>query len=176
MKILKWILIIIAVLIIVPCLLALFMKKDYSITKEVVINKPKQQVFDYVKYLKNQNKFNKWVLSDPAVVITDRGADGTVGYVQTWDSKAMSSKGEQEIKNIVEGETIDCDLRFEKPFAGLSPTTMRTDAVSDNQTKVTWTFNGRMPYPMNVIRPLAESKMSDDLGESLDLLKKQLEQ
>ncbi|UYQ95918.1 SRPBCC family protein [Chitinophaga horti] len=176
MKILKWILIVVAVIVIIPLLAAAFMKKDYTIVQEVVINKPKQQVFDYVKYVDNQNKFNKWVLADPAIKIVNKGTDGTVGFVQSWDSKEINSKGEQEIKQIVEGEKIESELRFEKPFPGVSPTSLQTASMADNQTKVTWTFHGHMSWPLNIMRPMAVSMMNTDLQESLGMLKKQLEQ
>ena len=35
---------------------ALFIKKKFAIGREVIINKPKRDVFNHIKYLKNQDK------------------------------------------------------------------------------------------------------------------------
>ena len=65
MKILKRLLIALLIILSVPLITALFVKKDYSVERQVAINKPREAVFDYVKYLKNQNNYSKWASMDP---------------------------------------------------------------------------------------------------------------
>ena len=60
MRFLKKILIVVGILIAIPLIVALFVKKDYSVEKEIVINKPKTEVFEYIKLLKNQDNYSKW--------------------------------------------------------------------------------------------------------------------
>lgn len=60
MKIVKKILIGVAVLIALPLIAALFIKSDYALEREITINKPKQDVYEYVKFLKNQNHYSTW--------------------------------------------------------------------------------------------------------------------
>ena len=55
MKIVKKILIAIAILIAIPFVVALFVKSEYAVEREITINKPKQQVFDYIKLLKKKD-------------------------------------------------------------------------------------------------------------------------
>lgn len=67
------------------------------------INKPKQQVYDYVKTLRNQTQYSEWVKADPNLNPEIIGTDGTVGAIQRWDSKNDNigedvGQGEQEIK------------------------------------------------------------------------------
>ncbi len=77
--------------------------------------------------------------------------NGTVGFISSWDSEQKNvGKGEQEIKNIKEGERIDYEIRFIKPFESTAPAYMITEGAS-NQTKVKWGFQSRMPYPMNLM-------------------------
>ena len=117
MRILKIILIVILIIIAIPLLTALFIKKDYAVEREITINKPKQEVFDYIKYLKNQDHYSKWAMMDPDMKKTYRGTDATVGFVSAWESdKKDVGTGEQEIKKITEGERLDFELRFIKPF------------------------------------------------------------
>src|SRR6476620_7326434 len=104
MKIVKRILLIVAIIIAIPLIIALFVRKDYTVAREVTINKPSNTVFDYVKYLKNQDNFNKWVMADPNAKKQYRGTDGTVGFAYGWNSeKDELGEGEQVIKKIDEG-------------------------------------------------------------------------
>jgi hypothetical protein len=178
MKTLKKIVIVIAILIAIPLVIALFVKKDYTVEREITINKPKTEVFDYIKYLKNQDHYSKWAKMDPAMIKTYRGTDGTVGFVAAWESKKDDvGTGEQEIKKITEGEKIDFELRFIKPFESTSLAYMSTEAISDNQTKVKWSFNGHMKYPMNFMMLFMDfdKMIGDDLQTGLNNLKIELE-
>ncbi len=103
MKILKTILIAVGILIAVPLIVSLFVKKDYEVEREITIDKPKEDVFDYVKFLKNQDNYSKWATMDPDMKKTYRGTDGTVGFISAWESNNKDvGKGEQEIKKITE--------------------------------------------------------------------------
>jgi hypothetical protein len=152
MKILKKILIALAVIIAIPLIAALFVKKDYAVVRETAINKPRQEVFAYIKLLKNQDNYSKWAKMDPDMKKDYRGTDGTVGFVASWDSdKKDVGKGEQEIKKITEGERLDFELRFTEPFEATDQAYMTTDDVDGGATRVKWGFNGHMPYPMNLM-------------------------
>jgi hypothetical protein len=167
MKIVKIILGAIAGIIVLLLIIALFVKNEYAVEREVVINKPKQEVFDYIKALKNQDNFSVWAMRDPDMKKEYRGTDGTVGFVSAWDSqKDDVGKGEQEILSIKEGERIDYELRFIKPFEAKDKAYMVTQAVSENQTKVKWGFNGRMKFPMNLM--LLFMDMDKMLGKDLE--------
>jgi hypothetical protein len=178
MRILKIILVIIAIIVAIPLVLALFVKKEYSVEREIVINKPKQEVYDYIKYLKNQNNYSKWANMDPAMRKEFRGTDGTVGFVSAWESdKKDVGKGEQEIIKIDEGNRIDYEIRFVEPFESVAPAYMAVEPVSENQAKVKWGFMGRMPYPMNVMQLFMDlpGMIGNDLQTGLNNLKGILE-
>lgn len=178
MKVLKKILLVIVVLVAIVLIMAAFTKKHYAVEKEIVINKPKQEVFDYVKHLKNQDSYSKWAMMDPAMKKTYTGTDGTVGFVSAWDSdKKDVGKGEQEIKKIAEGERVDFELRFIKPFEATEHAYMLTEAVSPSETKVKWGFDGHMAYPMNLMLLWMdfEKMIGDDLQTGLTNLKSNLE-
>ena len=167
MKILKRILLALAGLIALLLIMALFVNKNYAVEREITINKPKQQVFDYVKLLKNQDNYSKWAMMDPNMKKEYTGTDGTVGFVSAWDSQVENvGKGEQEIKKITDGERLDFALRFLKPFTSTDYAYMTTEDTAGNQTKVKWGFNGKMPYPMNLM--LLCMNMDKMLGKDLE--------
>ncbi len=41
------------------------MPKDMIIEKSVVINKPKKDIYDYLKNIRNQDEFSIWNMTDP---------------------------------------------------------------------------------------------------------------
>lgn len=172
MRILKMIVFILLALVAVLLVAALFIKKDYTIQREITINKPTSDVYNYIKYLKNQNDYSKWAKMDPAMKKEFTGTDATVGFVSSWEGNKDVGKGEQEIKKITDGQQIDYEIRFKKPWESVSQAFMSVASLSDNQTKVTWSFSGHMPYPMNLMRLFGMEKMiGNDLQTGLDNLK-----
>jgi uncharacterized protein YndB with AHSA1/START domain len=170
---------VVACIVICPLIVGLFIKEKYDLKREIVINRPADQVFDYLKLLKNTTYFSKWVMIDPNVVKTFKGSeDGSVGAIYAWDSQDKKvGKGEQEITSITEHKRIDYEIRFEKPFKNTSQSYLTTESISENQTKVTWGFGGKMAYPMNVMLLVLnmDKLLGGDIMEGLENLKKVLE-
>ncbi len=173
---LKIIAISITIIITVLLVAASIMKKEYSISSEIIINKPRNTVFNYVKNIKNQEKYSKWVMADPNVKMDYKGTDGTVGFIAAWKSEIKDvGIGAQEITQIKDGERYDVEITFEKPFKGISTAFTTTEAITENQTKVTTTFNSKTPFPMNLMIPMIKNMLLKDMNENASNLKKILE-
>ena len=84
MNIVITILLVLAVIIALLLIIALFMKREHYVNREIIINAPRQKVFDYVKLLKNQDEFNKHAMAGPDRKREFKGTDGTVGYIYAW--------------------------------------------------------------------------------------------
>lgn len=178
MKILKPLLIAIVVIIAIPLIAALFLENEFNVSREITINKSKQEVWEYSKYLKNQNEWSVWGSMDPNMKVSFTGEDGTVGFVSAWESKHDSvGKGEQEITNMEEGKRIDYELRFMEPMAATNYASMTFDSLAIDQTKVTWGFSGKIPYPMNAITLFIDfdEMLGKDFSQGLANLKAKLE-
>ncbi|MBU1370415.1 MAG: SRPBCC family protein [Bacteroidetes bacterium] len=179
MKTLKKILLVVVIILAIPLIAALFIEKDYAVEKTVTIQKPQTQVFEYVKYLKNQDNYSKWANMDPMMTKTYQGQDGQVGFVSAWNStdKEVGS-GEQEIISIEEGKRINYELRFFEPFESTEHAYMIAQAIDSSHTEVIWGFNGHMEYPTNLLLVFMdfEKMLGDDLQTGLDQLKIVLEE
>ena len=178
MKTFVTVLIVIGSLILILLFVGLFIKKDYHVEREVVINKTKEEVYNYVKYLKNQNNYSVWAKMDPNMKNEFRGEDGTVGFVSAWSSLDKKvGVGEQEIIGIGP-DRIDYEIRFIKPFPSTAPTYMSIVSVSANKTLVKWEFEGHMKYPTNLMLLFMsmEKAIGNDLGTGLNNLKRILEE
>lgn len=130
---------------------AFIVSNEFETERSVVIDKPVDEVFEHIRYLRNQNSYSVWVQRDPDLRIEYRGTDGEVGAVSAWEGNEEAGAGEQEIVAISEGERIDFELRFFEPFESSSNAFKTTEAVSENQTRVTWGMYGTMPRPLNLM-------------------------
>lgn len=175
MNVLKIILFVLVAIIGLVLVVACFVKNDYRIEREVTINRPAPEVFDYIRYLKNQDHYNKWVMTDPGMKKSFKGTDGTVGFVYAWDGNDKAGKGEQEVIKIENGREVDLEIRFLKPFEGTAHTQMTTKPISDHQTVVSWSMAGHSSYPMNITNLFTGSILGKDLETSLLNLKSLME-
>ncbi|MDD4372758.1 MAG: SRPBCC family protein [Bacteroidales bacterium] len=178
MKLLKKIILIIVSIIVIFLLIAIFVEKNYSVERDVIINKPITEVFDYVKYLKNQDNYSKWAMMDPEMQKWYRGTDGQPGFVSAWKSEKKNvGSGEQEILRIEESKRIDYELRFLEPFESTQQAYITTTAIDSMKTLVAWGFNGHMAYPSNLMLLFMdfEKIVGNDFQTGLDNLKKELE-
>jgi hypothetical protein len=178
MRIIKRIAIVFLVLVGIVLILGLIAPKEISCTKEIVINKPLEETFDYVVLLKNQNDYSKWALMDPSMKKTFTGTDGTVGFISAWKSENKNvGSGEQEITKIVKNKRIDFELRFKEPMEATNYAWMTTTAVDAKHTKVAWGFKGDMAYPMNTLNLFTDmgQVIGNDFEIGLKNLKRNLE-
>lgn len=155
-------------------IIALVMPTAFSYEVETTINKPKAEVFDYLKYLKNQNEWSVWILTATDMKQSETGTDGTPGFILAWEGK-KAGKGAQELIKITEGERIDTELRFEVPFKVTNKGYFITTAVDANKTKVVWGMAGNSPRPFNVISALMKGRLMKDFNQGLANAKKNLE-
>jgi uncharacterized membrane protein len=160
MKFLKRFLLVILGLVAVALIAALFVKKEYALAKEITINKPKQQVYDYISLLKNQNNYGTWFKADPKMKQTYTGTDGTVGYVSAWES-----------------ETMKTAMLFKGFIDFKSEASMDLKSVNDSVTNVNWTMSGSTPWPFNLMNVFMnmEDAVGKDYTQGLANLKSILE-
>lgn len=174
MKLMKKILLAVVVLVAIPFVIALFVKNEYVVQRTIIIKRPQQEVFGFIKLLKNQDSYNKWVMMDPRMKKEFKGKDGTVGSIYAWEGE-KAGKGEQEIVSIIDGKRIETALRFIKPMESTAFAWMGTEALPEKQTKVTWGMRGANRYPMNFMNLFMNELLGNDLATSLAMLKNNLE-
>jgi uncharacterized protein YndB with AHSA1/START domain len=152
--------------------------KSYTVKREIIINKPIDEVFSYIQLLKNQDNYSAWKFKKDLDQSQFKGVDGTVGFISFWDIKTnQGGKGAQEIKKIIENKRIEFELRFERPTKSTSNLYFETQSISQNSTKVIWGFEGKMAYPVNILLLFMnfETQIGNDFNEGLKNLKTILE-
>lgn len=176
MNVLKKIFFVILGIIAFLLIVAIFVPKSYTVSVKEVINKPKSEVFEYVRMLENQKQYSVFVLADPDLNPQITGIDGTVGAIQKWNSKLDEvGEGEQEITAITP-DRIDVDLRFKRPFEGNAKAANIFKSISENQTEIISEFYSNARYPLNLMSYFIGRKMmKDSETQNLQNIKKILE-
>lgn len=171
-----FIFILIAFVICLILVIGMVSPKDYTIASSTIINKPQAEVYDYIRLMRHQEHYSKWVMADPNVKLIYTGTDGTAGFTAKWTSEIKNvGAGEQEIKKVIEGVGYEAEIRFERPFEGISYAKLLTEPVSNTQTKVTNTFESNTPFPMNMLMPVMKNMLQKDMDQTMANLKKVLE-
>jgi uncharacterized protein YndB with AHSA1/START domain len=151
---------------------------EFGVEREVTINRPVNEVFSYVRLLKNQNDWGPWAKKDPSMKQETKGTDGEVGFVTSWDSKNEEvGSGAQEIKKVEPNRRMETELRFEKPFSSTAQSFITTDDAGDGKTKVKWGMSGSMPRPFNLLTLVMnfDKEVGKDFDQGLASLKSILE-
>ncbi|NNE65330.1 MAG: SRPBCC family protein [Pyrinomonadaceae bacterium] len=153
---------------------------DFRVERDIVINKPRAEVFEYTKHIKNQNDWGTWMKKDPKTEQTYSGTDGTEGFTVTWKSDHPDvGSGEHEIIKVTENERVDSKLRFKEPFESEADAYIAFEDAGENQTKVKWGFTGSMPRPFNLMTLFIDMEeavgkdFEDGLASLKDIVEKQ---
>lgn len=168
---------ILLVLVLLIIILAVIAPKNYDVSRSVEIDKPRTLVFDYLKYMKNQDEWSPWGKRDPNMHKEFMGIDGEIGATNYWKGNKDVGEGEQEITKIVDGERIESELRFLKPFKSTSNAYIVAKEVDKDSTKVVWGFSGKNKFPMSIMMLFMnmDKAVGKDFEEGLASLKEILE-
>jgi len=165
-------------LIVLVLLLAAITRKNYSLERSIVVDKNLDDTYHFISSLETQDSWSKWANLDPNMKKQYIGTDRTVGFISKWESVHKNvGAGEQEIKKLVPNERMETEMRFLKPFQSVAHGYFTTTAVDADHTKVSWGFNARMPYPLNLMMVMMnmEKMLGKDFEEGLANMKKKIE-
>ena len=157
--------------------LATIAPKSYHVFRTIEIQRPKDQVFGYMKYLKKQEEWSPWAKKDPNMERKFTGTDGEVGAISYWNGNKDVGEGEQEITKIEEGKRVEGQLRFFKPWKSQSDCYMEVEETQAGNSKLTWGFSGNNKFPMSIMLLFMnmDKMVGKDFEQGLQTLKSKLE-
>lgn len=173
------ILLILVSLFIIIAIVALFVKKEYTVKREISISRPVGGVYEYVRYHENQLKFNYWLTVDPdtktQIIKNEDGHPGSTLVFESANKKV--GKGEWENTNFVENERIDFELRFTAPYAFTATGQLSFLAEGEQKTAVVWELHSGMKWPMNIMLLFMDMDkvIGHDIETTLSNIKRNLE-
>ena len=169
---------IVAGLVLLIVILAIIAPKTYDVSRSIVIDTPKSEVFTVLRSLKEQDSWSPWGKKDPNMKKEYRGTDGEIGSVSYWSGNKEVGEGEQEITKIIDGERIEGELRFLKPWKSESDCYFETKEVNEGKTEVVWGFSGKNKFPFSIFMLFMnmDKAVGKDFEEGLANLKAKMEQ
>jgi hypothetical protein len=175
MKVLKWIGIILVSLVVILLIIALILPKNFSVERSVVIDAPRDQVYEELAYLANFDRWSPWAKLDTAMQFEINGQDGTVGATYEWEGNEDVGKGKITIDHM-QDDSIAQTLTFLEPWES-SATTYYTLEDTAGKVRVSWGFQTSAGIPMNIFLALGgmEDMVAEDFQKGLDTLKSLVE-
>lgn len=157
--------------------LSIVAPKRFHVERNIIVQKPLEGTFQFLKFVKNQDHWSPWKQKDPNMVQSFKGTDGEIGFVARWEGNKDVGVGEQEITRIVNNTTVETQLRFFKPWKSQSDAYMSVEPVSENETRVLWGFSGESKPPSNIFFLFfnMDKSVGKDFEEGLTNLKTYLE-
>ena len=148
----------------------LLMGKKYHFETSAVINAPRDKVWENMRSMKAFNQWNPFMDLDPNVKVTYSGNSGEVGDQYCWEGNDDAGKGCHVVTALVPNQKQSSKMLFKIPF--------ESEATSDlvlspegNSTKVTWSMDCELDYPMNLMKLFMDSQMEKSYGSGLKKLK-----
>ena len=168
---------ILAGIVLLVLILAILAPKTYDVSRSMVIDSPRDKIFTVLRSLKQQDEWSPWAKRDPNMHKEYRGTDGEVGSVSYWKGNKEVGEGEQEITKIVDGERVEGNLRFLKPWKSESDCYFVTEDAGSGKTKVTWGFSGKNKFPFSIMMLFMsmDKMVGKDFEEGLATLKTKME-
>lgn len=125
-------------------------KKDYDVSRTVMIKRPKAEVYGYIRQLQKQPTWVPWLLNDPGSVLKFKGEDGKEGAAAYWKG---SNKVEaiQKLTKVRDGKILESQLLFLRPYKSMSLNYMAVKEVEAGRTKLVWGLKGVHRFPASVI-------------------------
>lgn len=143
MKLLKWVVALVVLLVVAVVLVGLFLPKQYHVERSVTIDAPPEVVYKYLNDLEAWEDWEPWTAGDPTVAVTLGDQTTGVGANQSWTSEG--GNGTLEFTMADPDKGIAYDLAFD----GYDPSTSEmTYEVVDGKTVVTWTMDGEISTPV----------------------------
>lgn len=154
-----------------------YSKKSYDLSRTMVINASKEEIFNYVSQLKKQPHWVPWFKRDPDAVLKFKGTDGKEGAGFYWRGDKKVGEGTQKIVKLKPTAIIETRLLFVRPIKLNSLTYIGLKELEPKKSKIVWGVRGFLPFPLSIISIFysVNKLLGDDLEKGLINLKTILE-
>jgi polyketide cyclase/dehydrase/lipid transport protein len=176
MKILKIILLVLALAIAAYCAAGLMMSDTYDVQTSATIDAPSAEIHPWIENLEKWPEWTTWSQNgDDKPVITNGEKSVGVGAYQSWTSEG--GDGELTITASDPQKGVAYTMFFVDGEEKMPAKCSMNYASEGQGTKVTWTMKGEgIPFLMRPVFKLGiESMIKSDFDKSLAILKSKVE-
>ena len=147
MKILKWILMAVVLLVVLAAAVGYMLPREVVVATSAEIKQPPQKVFHFVAGFVDRTVWDPWIKSDTATKCTFDLKPGYKGSKYMWEGPKIGT-GVMEVDSVVVGSYIRNSVSFMK---GTTIPEEWTFTPSDNGTNMTWTIKMTSDSPLERI-------------------------
>lgn len=127
------------------------MADHYTVERSATVSAPAGRVYEQIVDFHRWPAWSPWEDVDPGMNRDYSGAERGEGAVYSWSGNRKAGEGRMEIVRAVDGERVDIDLRFVKPFKARNDTSFLLTPQEDGGTLVRWTMTGRKTLATKVM-------------------------
>lgn len=147
MKVLKWILIVILVLVVLTAGIGFMMPKEVKVTVTEEISLPPYKVFHFVAGFVDRTAWDPWIKADTATECTFDVKPGYTGSTYKWQGPKIGT-GMMEVDSVVIGSYLHNKVSFSR---GEPVPEEWIFTPTDNGTAFSWTVTMSSPSPFGRI-------------------------
>lgn len=174
MKIVKWVILVLLVIIGVLLIFSATQPNQIKVQESIIINAPSSVIYDEIVDFQAWNNWSAWNQMDTNMTNEYSEETEKVGSFSEWKSE-IAVDGRQEIIELVPHEYVKTKLEF-NGWDGLSYSEFILIEGDDGQTEVKWTFTGaETPFYMNLMNTFMKPMLEKNYTKSLSNLKDYIE-
>ena len=144
----------------------------YHIERSIRIDAPREKVLGLVNDFSEWPHWSPWLCMERSAKVDVYGTPGTNDHGYDWEGELVGAGGMKF--NSVDGDTLNMDLHFLKPFKSTAGVRFDVKAVGD-QTDVTWHMDGKMPFFLFFMIDGIKTYVGLDYERGLKMLKEYAE-
>lgn len=147
--------------------------KEFEINRTVVINRPKDEVFNVVRQLRKEHLWIPWFQKDFNGILKYSGEDGKMDALLYWKGHKTFHEGTQKITKINQGKIIETKILVVKPLRMVLIEYKGLKEIDENKTKIVWGIKGGLAFPLSVMALIypVDKAYGEKLEEGLKNLK-----
>jgi uncharacterized protein YndB with AHSA1/START domain len=153
------------VVILIICGLAMTKPDTFTVQRSTVIKAPPEKIMALISDFHNWPTWSPWEKLDPKMQRTFSGAPSGKGAIYNWLGNSDVGQGRMEITDITPPNKVVIKLDFIVPMESNNVTEFTLVPQGENTT-VTWTMNGPMPFMFKVMNVF--SSMDSMVGKDFD--------
>lgn len=151
-------------------------KRDFNISRTIVINSSKDEVYGLIRQLKKQPLWMPWFKKDK-FILKFNGEDGKLEALLYWKCRKLLYEGTQKIIKLNPNRIMETRVLVTRPVKMVLLEYKAVKELDENKIKIVWGIQGNLPFPLSVlsiIHPM-DKMYGEDLELGLKNLKKVIE-
>lgn len=149
---------------------AILLPKDISTTVSREITAEPQYVYNLINNQQNVMSWSSWAIEDKEMKLVYDKPNSGVGSGYSWTSPS-SGDGSIVYTALVPNQKLEAELTM---GGDKNHYTITLEKVNDQKTRVSWTFNSHMSFPVNLMGPVLKYIVNKHNLQSIENMEQEI--